>query len=79
MYVRPEARGLGLESALVARVIEHAGSVVEELTLAVEASNDQALSLYRRAGFEEYGLEERALKVAGRYYDEVLMRLILVS
>lgn len=79
MYVRPEARGLGLGSALVARVIEHAGGVVEELTLAVGTSNDQAVSLYRRAGFEEYGLEERALKVADRYYDEFLMRLMLVS
>ncbi|MCJ2060431.1 GNAT family N-acetyltransferase [Methylobacterium sp. J-048] len=79
MYVRPEARGRGLGSALVARVIEHAATLVEEITLAVGASNASAMGLYKSAGFESYGLEHRALKMAGRYVDEVLMRLVPVQ
>ncbi|SFL84420.1 GNAT family N-acetyltransferase [Methylobacterium pseudosasicola] len=79
MYVRSEARGMGFGSVLLARVIAHAAAVVEELTLSVGASNEQAMGLYTRAGFERYGLEERALKIEGRYYDEVWMRLVLAG
>jgi RimJ/RimL family protein N-acetyltransferase len=45
--------------------------------LTVVASNVAARRLYSAAGFEEYGLERRALKVGSEYYDEVLMALLL--
>ena len=77
MYVRPEARGTGLAAALVQRVIEQARTLVEEICLTVVASNAAACRLYNAAGFEEYGLERRALKVGSEYYDEVLMALSL--
>jgi RimJ/RimL family protein N-acetyltransferase len=77
MYVRPEARGTGLAAALVRRVVEHARTVVEELCLTVVTSNAAACRLYSAAGFKPYGLERRALKVGGEYYDEVLMALSL--
>jgi RimJ/RimL family protein N-acetyltransferase len=41
--------------------------------LSVVRDNVQALRLYKRLGFSEYGLEKNALKQDGRYYDEVLM------
>jgi RimJ/RimL family protein N-acetyltransferase len=77
MYVRPEARGTGLAAALVQQVVEHARTVVEEVCLTVVTSNAAARRLYRAAGFQEYGLERRALKVGSEYYDEVLMALPL--
>lgn len=77
MYVRPGARGTGLAASLVQRVIEHARPLVEEICLTVVASNATAHRLYRAAGFEQYGLERRALKVGDQYYDEVLMALPL--
>jgi RimJ/RimL family protein N-acetyltransferase len=77
MYVRPEARGTGLAAALVQRVVEHARTLVEEICLTVVTSNVTASRLYRAAGFKEYGLERRALKVGSEYYDEVLMALPL--
>ena len=77
MYVRPEARGKGLAAALVQQVVEHARTLVEEVCLTVVASNAAALRLYGAAGFKEYGLERRALKVGSEYYDEVLMALPL--
>ena len=79
MYVRPEARGTGLAAALVQQVIEHARTVVEEIRLKVVASNAPARRLYSAAGFEEYGLERRALKIGCEYYDNVLMALPLNS
>lgn len=77
MYVRPEARGTGMASALMQRAIEHAGSAVEEVLLAITTSNAAAARLYARFGFEQYGVEPRALKSDGRYHDLVLMRLPL--
>jgi RimJ/RimL family protein N-acetyltransferase len=37
------------------------------------SENEQAQRLYKGLGFLQYGLELRALKQDGRYYDEVLM------
>ena len=56
---------------------EHARTVVEDLCLTVVASNAAARRLYSSVGFKEYGLERRALKIDGKYYDEVLMALPL--
>ena len=77
MYVRPEARGTGLAAALVQQVLEHARTLVEEVCLTVVTSNVAARRLYCAAGFKEYGLERRALRVGSEYYDEVLMVLPL--
>ena len=77
MYVRVEARGTGLARALVAGVIAAAQGRVEALNLTVSATNEPAGRLYRSLGFREYAREERALKVAGVYYDEALMTLWL--
>jgi len=41
--------------------------------LTVISENEAARRLYRALGFIEYGVEKRALKQNGRYYDEVLM------
>lgn len=75
MYVRPRARRAGLGAVLVRRVLDHARGAVEEVRLTVVSSNDAAARLYGAAGFEAFGVEPRALKVAGRYHDEVLIAL----
>jgi len=77
MYVRPEARGRGLAAALVHQVLAHARALVEQVCLTVVASNIAARRLYTAAGFQEYGLERRGLKVGTEYYDQVLMVLPL--
>ena len=73
MYVRPSARNLGLGRRLVETVIDHAKGHVEILQLSVVVGNKPARRLYKRLGFVEYGIEKRALKADGRYWDEVLM------
>jgi len=77
MYVRPEARGTGLAAALLQHVVDHSRSLVEEVCLTVVASNAAANRLYSAAGFREYGLERRALRVGSEFYDDVLMALPL--
>ena len=77
MYVRPQARGGGVGARLVEAVIDHARAHVELIELTVVSENAAARRLYRRCGFEEYGLEKRAAKYRGRYHDDVLMARML--
>lgn len=73
MYVRPSARRAGVGRRLVETIVEFALQQVELIQLAVVSDNEQARRLYERLGFVEYGIERKALKQNGRYYDEVLM------
>ncbi|MBV8506321.1 MAG: GNAT family N-acetyltransferase [Alphaproteobacteria bacterium] len=73
MYVRPDARGVGVARRLVEAVIAHARPQVELIQLSVVVGNEQARRLYARLGFVEYGIERNSLKYCGRYYDEILM------
>jgi RimJ/RimL family protein N-acetyltransferase len=57
----------------VEAIVEFARCKVELIQLAVVNENQQAIRLYARHGFVEYGLEKRALKQGGRYCDEVHM------
>jgi ribosomal protein S18 acetylase RimI-like enzyme len=73
VYVRHEARRLGLGRRLIEAALAHAASLVELVQLTVPVSNEPARALYRGQGFVDYGLEQRALKFADRYVDEALM------
>ena len=73
VYVEPAARGQGVGAALMEALIASARDAVEQLTLAVVSSNQAAIALYEKFGFETYGVEPRALKGAEGYADEVLM------
>jgi len=77
VYVRPASRRSGLAFALLQHLLDHAATVVEEIRLQVAEANAPAVSLYRKAGFETYGREPRALRIDGRYVDDVLMALRL--
>lgn len=76
VYVRAAASGRGLGEGLVRAVIEHARRHVTVLHLTVVTGNDAARRLYRRLGFEPYGIDRRALCVDGRYLDEELCALL---
>jgi ribosomal protein S18 acetylase RimI-like enzyme len=73
MYVRATARGSGLASALVDRVVERAHGRVSLIELSVVTANERAYRLYRRHGFEIYGVDPCALKIGDLYLDEYRM------
>ncbi|VIO75757.1 GNAT family N-acetyltransferase [Bradyrhizobium ivorense] len=73
MYVRAAARRARVGRRLVDAALQLAAQSVELVQLGVTKGNAPALRLYRSVGFVEYGLERHALKVDGRYHDEILM------
>ncbi len=73
LYVRPQARGIGVGRRLVEAVIDTARRHVELVQLTVVTGNEAALRLYSGLGFVQYGLEKKALKQGDRYHDEILM------
>ncbi|MHC2251868.1 ribosomal protein S18 acetylase RimI-like enzyme [Bradyrhizobium embrapense] len=79
MYVRQQARHAGVGRLLVDAALELAAQSVELVQLAVVEGNEPAYRLYRRVGFVEYGVEKHALKIDGRYYDDILMAKQLVE
>lgn len=50
---------------------------VEKATLEVFSTNERALALYRKMGFEVEGVRKRHYKVRGAYVDDVLMAMWL--
>ncbi|HLY54715.1 MAG TPA: GNAT family N-acetyltransferase [Stellaceae bacterium] len=70
VYLRATWRGQGIAERLLHAAIDHARGHVEILTIAVGIHNEPARRLYRRLGFEPWGIERRALRVDGVDYDE---------
>ncbi|MEC0267087.1 MULTISPECIES: GNAT family N-acetyltransferase [Paenibacillus] len=79
MYVAPEAGGQGLGKKLMLELIGRASRYegLEQINLMVLSDNVIAKKLYKSLGFEIYGVERKALKYNGRYYDEDLMVLYI--
>ena len=74
-----EHLGMGIGRVLMDACIDSARRAgYTQLELEVVADNERALSLYRRAGFEEYGRNPRGYRSAAAGYQELVhMRLEL--
>ena len=79
MYVEPEFRGKGVGKALIERADKSAleRKTVQQIYLTVVSSNQKAKSLYESFGFKTYGVDRRAMRYNGNFYDHDLMVLFL--
>jgi RimJ/RimL family protein N-acetyltransferase len=78
MYVTPSARGAGVASGIMERLIAHGRSLgLRVIRLELAAENASARRLYERFAFKEYGHEPRAQLHDGAWLDETLMVLLL--
>ena len=77
VYVAKEQQGQGIGRHLMVEAIARARNVpgLAIVVLAVVTANDAARKLYVSLGFQTYGIERRAMLVAGKYLDEELMAL----
>ncbi len=88
-HERRHTMGIGLSLAkeywglgLGGRAIDHALSEarrrgLRRTELSVFPGNGRAMRLYRSRGFEREGVKRKALKIKGRYYDEILMARLI--
>ncbi|WP_310631085.1 GNAT family N-acetyltransferase [Paraburkholderia sp.] len=80
VFVDPAYRRTGLARRLMESAIERARACgLEQVQLSVSARNPRAQALYRALGFEIYGTEPRAMRIANDYFDEDLMVLSLAA
>ncbi len=79
VYVTPDERGKGYSRQLLKSLIEegHKRFNLQKINLTVSSSQIAAKNLYASLGFKVYGREQDSLIVAGEYYHEELMSLLL--
>jgi ribosomal protein S18 acetylase RimI-like enzyme len=77
MYVAPESGSRGVGRALLAACLDRARGIpgLEQIYLSVTATNDRARKLYESAGFETFGIEERAIRIGPEYFAKAHMVL----
>ncbi|QDP39691.1 GNAT family N-acetyltransferase [Radiobacillus deserti] len=74
MYVSKEHRNLQIGTKLLKEAIRYGkDGGLEQLQLCVVATNQKAVHVYQKLGFEIYGTERQAIKIEDRYLDEYLM------
>ncbi len=81
MYVAPEAAGHGLGRALMEALVAHARAEppLQLLVLTVTHGNAHAQRLYEHWGFRSFGIEPKAILVAGTFYAKNHMALDLTA
>ncbi len=70
VYVKPEFRGQGISYDLLQEILTHLPESISLVQLCVVEGNEAAENTYVKAGFEPWGLEEKAICVDGRFYNE---------
>lgn len=77
VFIEPEFQGKGVAGQLLEEVLEYSKQKVEQILLTVADDNKPAIHLYKKLGFQTYGIEAKALKDNGVYVDEILMKLFV--
>lgn len=77
VFVQPEFQQKGVASRLLQNIIKYSQAHVEQILLAVADDNHSAIHLYKKFGFQIYGIETKALKEGIQYTDELMMKLFL--
>ncbi|MCF2946415.1 GNAT family N-acetyltransferase [Paenibacillus tarimensis] len=75
VYVSPEYRGKGIAKELLKEVINRGKEIegLKQINLGAVTTNQAAIDLYKKLGFETYGIEKNALEYRDQGYDEKLM------
>jgi ribosomal protein S18 acetylase RimI-like enzyme len=83
MYVTPTCRRTGVGNRLLQSVLDYAATRMpglKQINLCVNTSNTPAIEMYRRAGFEPFGVERAFLIVDDDPQDLIhMVRLIRIT
>lgn len=77
VYVNPDYQGQQIGFKLIKHTITDAFKIkaIEQIEIDVISSNKQAAKLYKKIGFEAYGIQKNFMKVGNDYYDHIMMML----
>ena len=77
IIVQSDYRDLGIGTHLIDAAIRESKILnnKEKITLSCFSTNERALHLYRKLGFETVGVRKKQFYMDSKYYDEVLMEL----
>ena len=74
LVVLPEHRGKGIGTSLIQHTEEQMPDQIKLVVFQVQADNENAINLYKKLGFEQYGFLEKASLVDGKLADNILMK-----
>lgn len=79
VYVTPEYQRQNIATQIIKATIGEALKIqnLEQIELGVITTNSNAESIYKKLGFEEYGIQKGYLKINNTYYDHKMMVLFL--
>ena len=78
MNILKNYRGIGIGNAMMDYMISWAKERgYKKISLSVFSTNQPAINLYKKFGFEIEGVKKREFKINGEYVDEILMALFL--
>ncbi|MFN8575267.1 MAG: GNAT family protein [Candidatus Sericytochromatia bacterium] len=77
MFLKTEYQGKGIANKLLKETLNKAFNIdgINQINLAVNASNSSAIKLYEKNGFKTYGFEKNSLFINNKYFDDLLMVL----
>ncbi|MEG0259415.1 MAG: GNAT family N-acetyltransferase [Lysinibacillus sp.] len=76
--VHSDSRGKGVGKALFTYILEWAKQVeLHRLDLTVITTNEAAVNLYKKIGFEIEGIKRDSLLIDGEYVDEYYMSILI--
>ncbi|MFW9872598.1 MAG: GNAT family N-acetyltransferase [Candidatus Thorarchaeota archaeon] len=77
IIIKSDYRDLGIGTHLIDTAIRESQKLnnKEKITLSCFSTNERALHLYRKLGFNTVGVRKKQFYMDSKYYDEVLMEL----
>ncbi|WP_221260320.1 GNAT family N-acetyltransferase [Acinetobacter sp. Tol 5] len=78
VFIEPDFHKKGIASQLLTAIVDYSKNHIEQILLTVADNNKPAIQLYKKFGFETYGIEKKALKDNGKYIDEIMMKLFVL-
>jgi len=77
VYVNPEYQGKNIGSNIIKHTLNEAFKLngIEQIEIGVISINDNAEKIYKKMGFEEFGLQKNYLKIDSVYYDHKMMMI----
>lgn len=78
MGIIKQYRGMGLGARMMEEVIRQAkANGLEKICLEVYSHNTAGIALYKKFGFVQEGIKRKEVKMDGKYFDNVVMGLLL--